>query len=59
MKYLDVMETKIYKEADVAYFVDEDGCEIDLTDKDYFNMEVLQVNKSECVGVIEVMFKTT
>ncbi len=58
MKYADAMETKVYKEADVVYFVDEDGCEIDLTDKDYFNMEVLQINKSECVGVIEVMFKT-
>lgn len=58
MMYKDFLETDMNKEADVVYFVDEDGHELDLTDKDYFEMEILQANKSECAGVVEVMFKT-
>lgn len=58
MKYKDFLKTDMHKEADVVYFVDENGQELDLTDEKYFEMEILQANKRECAGVVEVVFKT-
>lgn len=59
MKYREFMRSEMFVNADVIDYLDENYEELDvIDDEDYFDCEVIEVNKSECVGVIEIVLKT-
>lgn len=55
MRLGELTKTKVYIEADVINYLDRNGEELDITDENpYFDVDVIEVNKSRCVGFIEV-----
>ena len=57
MKYKDFMKTETYMYANVIDFLKRDYTEVDVVDEElFYDVEVLEVNQSKCVGLIEVVF---
>ncbi len=60
MTFNEFKNTKEYIEAEIIDFCYEDGeevCIVDIEENFIGNKEVVAVNKSECIGLIEVVLK--